>query len=392
MKLTMEPIRLKLARATAFFADKKRQWMLNIVIIVLVNLVGAGLYFRIDLTRNSAYSLSKISKKVVASLEEPLTVKVFFSNDLPAPYNSVARYLADLLEEYAQYGGKNFRYEFIDMEKQKEAAADFGVQPVQVRELKNDRVSTRSAYMGIAIVHGDLIESVDFIAGPENNETSGIEYKITTTIQKMNGKIDQLLKLDKPIRVTLYASGGMPIQGMQNAADTIEGIVQKASSRNYGKLEFNYVNPDREKNALGMADVYGIPKLAWPAFTSADGRRVPAGEGMIGMVVECGEKFEVIQLLSRTLFGQYSVAGLDNLDDRISTAIDNLVSINPRIGYITGHGERDLANQRDGASTFHEAAGDMYEFKTIDLTKEDIPSDIQTIIINGPRKIGRAHV
>lgn len=385
MKLTMEPIRLKLARATAFFADKKRQWMLNIVIIVLVNLVGAGLYFRIDLTRNSAYSLSKISKKVVASLEEPLTVKVFFSNDLPAPYNSVARYLADLLEEYAQYGGKNFRYEFIDMEKQKEAAADFGVQPVQVRELKNDRVSTRSAYMGIAIVHGDLIESVDFIAGPENNETSGIEYKITTTIQKMNGKIDQLLKLDKPIRVTLYASGGMPIQGMQNAADTIEGIVKKANSRNYGKLEFNYVNPDREKNALGMADVYGIPKLAWPAFTSADGRRVPAGEGMIGMVVECGEKFEVIQLLSRTLFGQYSVAGLDNLDDRISTAIDNLVSINPRIGYITGHGERDLANQRDGASTFHEAAGDMYEFKTIDLTKEDIPSDIQTIIINGPR-------
>jgi len=36
------------------------------------------LYFRLDLTRNNAYSLSKISARVVSSLEEPLTVKVFF--------------------------------------------------------------------------------------------------------------------------------------------------------------------------------------------------------------------------------------------------------------------------------------------------------------------------
>ncbi|HDP80053.1 MAG TPA: hypothetical protein ENN21_04330 [Spirochaetes bacterium] len=373
-------IKTSIAGALERGLDRKNQWLFNIIIIVLVNLVGLFLYFRVDLTRNNAYSLSKISKNTVKALESPLSVKVFFSSDLPAPYNSVYRYIADLMEEYAQYGGRKFRYEFIDVEKHKEMATDFGVHPVQVREIKNDRVSTRNAYMGLAMVHGDLIETVNSITEPQ-----GVEYRVTTLIQKMTGKVDALQRLDRPIGVTLYASGSLPIQGMQDLHTRVETIVNRTARRNYDRLRFNHVNPDSEKRAMDLADMYGIPKLKWPAFTTMDGRRVNPGEGMIGIVVSHKDRFETLQILSRTILGQYTVAGLETLEERINGAVDNLISINPQIGYLTGHGERDLNDGREGAGALRELVGDMYELKPVDLTKEEIPSNLRTIIVNGPR-------
>lgn len=361
-------------------ADERHQWVLSIVIIVLVNLVGLFLYFRLDLTANNAYSLSPVSTKIVSSLEEPLTIKVFFSKDLPAPYNAVSRYLSDLLEEYSQRANRNFRYEFVDVEKSRDAAADFGVHPVQIREIKNDRVSARNAYMGLAVVHGDLIETIPSITEPD-----GIEYRITTLMQKMNGKIDSLLRLDRPVTVTLYASSNLPISGMQNLTEKVRAVVQKANTRNYNRLEFRHIDPGADRATLDLAETYGLPRLKWSAFTGPDGRAVAPGEGMLGMVLEYDGRFEAVQILARTIFGQYAVGGLEDLESRINTALDNLISINPAVGYITGHGERDIHNQRDGAATLRDLLSDMYDLKSIDLTKEEIPADIGTIIVNGPR-------
>nr|HPJ08259.1 Gldg family protein [Deltaproteobacteria bacterium] len=74
-----------------------------LVVVVLVNLVAATLFFRLDLTSNKVYSLSKVSREVVGTLKEPLTINVFFTRNLPAPYNSVEQYLRDILAEYALY-------------------------------------------------------------------------------------------------------------------------------------------------------------------------------------------------------------------------------------------------------------------------------------------------
>ncbi len=362
------------------FSSKEYNYVLYIVIIILLNIVIATMNFRVDLTSNNVYSLSNVSKEVVSTLEEPLIVKVFFSEDLPAPYNGVSRYLSDLLEEYDQAGNRNFRYEFIDMEKNKDVASDYGIYPVQIRELQNDQVKFRNAYMGVAMVHGDLIEKIDSLTEPE-----GLEYRLTTLMKKMNGKIDALVKLKEPIHVTLYSSSNMPIQGMQKVKEQVYQEVQKCDLRNYNKLEFRYVDTAQDRKALDMADVYGIPMLEWQRSTAMDGSSIPAGKGMLGIVVEYRDRFETVQILSRSITGQYAVGNLEGLEDRINGAVDNLISVNHRIGYITGQGEKDLKNERNGAKQLREMLSDMYELVEIDLSRGDIPQDISTIIINGPR-------
>lgn len=357
-------------------------YILYAVIIILINLVGLTLYFRLDLTKNSVYSLSPISKEVVSSLEEPLTIKIFFSDDLPAPYNAVYRYLQDLMVEYDSAGNKYFSYEFINVEKQKDAAGDFGIYPVQIREIKNDQVKFRNAYMGLAVIHGDLIEKIDSITEPE-----GLEYRITTLIKKMNGKIDSLLKLKYPITVTLYASSNLPIPGMQNLNERVYAEVQKCNIRNYNKIQYRYIDPLQNPQGNALAQMYGLPMLRWPRFTTMEGRVVDPGEGIVGIVVEYNNKFETVQILTRSIFGQYAIGDLARLEDTLNAAIDNLISINPKVGYIVGHGERDINDEQNGAAQFRKMIGDMYDLVTIDITKDDIPNDIVTIIINGPRSM-----
>ncbi|MGB4001179.1 MAG: Gldg family protein, partial [Desulfomonilia bacterium] len=85
-----------------------------LILLVLLNVAGLTLYLRADLTKNRVYSLSKVSREVVATLKEPLTINVFFTKNLPAPYNTVERYLRDLLEEYSLSGNRYFNYRFYD--------------------------------------------------------------------------------------------------------------------------------------------------------------------------------------------------------------------------------------------------------------------------------------
>ena len=352
------------------------------IIIVLINLVGLTLYVRLDLTKNSVYSLSPISKAVVSTLEEPLTVKIFFNKDLPAPYNTVYRYLQDLMVEYDNAGNRYFHYEFIDVEKQKDAAGDFGIYPVQIREIRNDQVKFRNAYMGLAIIHGDIIEKIDSITEPE-----GLEYRVTTLIKKMNGKIDALLKIKDPITVTLYASSNLPIPGMQNLNEQVYAQVQKCNIRNYNKIQYRFVDPVNNQQSLTIAQMYGLPTLKWPQFTTMEGRAIPSGQGMVGIVVEHNNKFETVQILTRSIFGQYAIGDLSRLEDMLNSAVDNLISVNPKVCYITGHGEKDINDEQNGAAQFRKMISDMYDLVTIDITKDEIPDDVITIIINGPRSM-----
>jgi len=86
-----------------------------LLIVSLVNIAGITLFVRADLTSDKIYSLSTASKKTVSALNEPLTINVFFTQNLPAPHNNTERYLHDLLEEYSIHSNKYFNYRFYDV-------------------------------------------------------------------------------------------------------------------------------------------------------------------------------------------------------------------------------------------------------------------------------------
>ena len=124
-----------------WITSPKSDFILLIILLVLLNLVGANAFFRLDLTSPKSYSLSQSSKELVKNLEEPLSVKVFFSENLPSPYNTVEQYLKDILVEYKGSANKNFSYEFFDMSKaeNEELASSYRIRQKQFMDYKRKR-------------------------------------------------------------------------------------------------------------------------------------------------------------------------------------------------------------------------------------------------------------
>ena len=154
-----------------------------LVVVILINLISRNWFLRFDLTDNKMYSLSSSSKSVVKKIDDIFTTKVYFSDDLPAQYANNKRYLQDILEEYTAYSSGNLRFEFYspdDDEKLAEDAQKYGIQPVQLQVIENDKVEIKKVYMGLVLLYEDQREVIPVI-----QTSTGLEYDITTKIKSM---------------------------------------------------------------------------------------------------------------------------------------------------------------------------------------------------------------
>ena len=145
---------------------------LFLVALVLLNLVASKAFFRLDITQPRSYSLSQSSIQSVQHLEEPLSVKVFFSKNLQAPYSSVEQYVKDILVEYKNKASSNFSYEYFDVEKpeNQKLAKSYGLNQIQIREIKNNEVGFKNVFMGIVLTYADQIELLDAIESSDGLE------------------------------------------------------------------------------------------------------------------------------------------------------------------------------------------------------------------------------
>lgn len=151
--------------------------------LVFLNLIGTRLFGRIDLTQNKVYTLSDVTKDILRNLDEPLTVKAYFTRDLPAPYNNTARFVEDQLAEMKAYGHGKFRFELVDpadQEKLKAEAEKFRLEPVQVNEMKADKVEYKLAYLGMVFLYQDKQEVIPTIQSLDN-----LEYEIVNKIRRV---------------------------------------------------------------------------------------------------------------------------------------------------------------------------------------------------------------
>ena len=151
-------------------------------ILVLLNIVSVRLFGRLDLTKNNLFTLSDASKNLVKGLDDRLTVKAYFTEDVPAPYNNIRRTVLDQLNEYKAYSKGNLQFEFIDPsgEKGEQEAQQQGIQPVQVQVIDNEQLQVKKAYMGVVLMFEDKKEVI-----PVLQNTSTLEYDLSSTIKRL---------------------------------------------------------------------------------------------------------------------------------------------------------------------------------------------------------------
>ncbi len=153
-------------------------------ILVVINYFGVRMFTRFDMTEGKEYSISPATKKILKKLDDIITVKVFFSENLPPHVSKTVTDVKDILSEYSAYAGKNLRISWEDPAKSEEAqnlARSLGIPEVQLQTFEKDKVQAIKAYMGIGILYADKKESIPVVQNLQN-----LEYDLTMAIMKVS--------------------------------------------------------------------------------------------------------------------------------------------------------------------------------------------------------------
>ena len=157
---------------------------------------------RIDLTEGKLYTLSQGSRNIVASLEDPITLRFYFSDKATAniPFvRSYANRVRELLQEYALASKGKLRLEVIDPEPFSEAeerAVSAGIQGVPISRSEN-------IYFGLEGVDStDAQKTIPFF---NQQKEEFLEYDVSTLIHN----------LANPKKKKLALLSALPLEGKQ---------------------------------------------------------------------------------------------------------------------------------------------------------------------------------
>ena len=368
--------------------DRIITFILVLIIIILVNLIINQFNPALDLTRDKVYSLSRESKTLIRNIKEPMSVKFFVTPNLPPPFSTYEKYVRDIFEGYKS---QNISFEIVDASKNQSLANQYGINSRQISVLERDQAQSRIAYMGLAFLYGDSIETLPFI-----ESTEGLEYNIDTAIKKLIDKNDKLRRLENNLNVYYIASPEiyelLPLGAATSVPDSIMQAVNEANQNLMNKVVFNNLDMSSDnEEAEEILNRLNIKKLEWEDIKDESGNLIAkAGSGYFSLILENGDNIKELSTAS-ILYGDFAAVKNDILKN-----IDGMLGIKANIGYITGHREPDYVdipqefggNPNDRYNSFTEyleEIGANHNFEIIDTTTENIPSFIDALIIAGSR-------
>ncbi len=179
--------------------------LLTIAIIGVVNYLVGGLgfgNFRVDVTQDGLYTLSKGTKNILdrISPDKPVIIRYYVSTDervMPPVLTTYSRNVQDLLFEFQKASNDNVILEKLnpnpDTDDEDKARED-QIQGMQVNA-EGDNI-----YLGLAIQSGTQREVIPFL---NPNEETKLEYDVARAINKV-------ISTKKPV---IGVMSSMPVQG-----------------------------------------------------------------------------------------------------------------------------------------------------------------------------------
>ncbi|HUI93957.1 MAG TPA: Gldg family protein [Chitinivibrionales bacterium] len=154
--------------------------------LAVINYLSTKVFVRADLTEKKMYSISPASKKILKKLDDIVSVKVFFSKNLPVNVRTLESDVRDMLSEYKAYAGRNLHITYEDptkSEEEKRKVTQMGIPELQMQTIEKDKEQVVNCFMGIAVLYGDKKEVMPVVQNLTN-----LEYDLTEAIQKVSRK------------------------------------------------------------------------------------------------------------------------------------------------------------------------------------------------------------
>ena len=161
--------------------------LLSAAVILLLFLLSGRLWFRLDLTKNKAYTISEVSKNLYREIADQVTVTYFVSERLSRAHPMPGE-IGDLLREYAAHSRGKIRYIQKDPSKAEVSSGleELGIASQQIQLVEKNEVTVATVYSGILIEYLDKTSVIPVVFSLDT-----LEYDISSRIRAMVRDIER---------------------------------------------------------------------------------------------------------------------------------------------------------------------------------------------------------
>ena len=188
--------------------------VLVLFILIFVNIIFSRVNLRWDSTDDKLYSLSEGTRKILSSLEQDVSLKVFYTKDsvnTPVHIKTYSQRLLDFLSEYEYYSRGKVSVEVYDVETdsdEEDWARSYGIEPVNLP-------SGERIYFGLVAMAADQEETIKMI---DPSRETQLEYDMTRIISKVQSPEKQKLGIISSLQIF----GTPPAFNMQSPSRGME--------------------------------------------------------------------------------------------------------------------------------------------------------------------------
>ncbi|MBD3237145.1 MAG: hypothetical protein GF330_10600 [Candidatus Eisenbacteria bacterium] len=158
--------------------------LLVAAILVLINVIATSRFVRLDLTEQKEFTISDATKEILGDLQDLVTITVYMSEDLPPQLSTLRRQIADILDEYRNYGRGHVQIDFVDPASDpaiEQRLRTLGIPQITAQTLERDQFQALNIYLGMHISYLDQQEVI-----PVVQDTYTLEYDLTSRILKVS--------------------------------------------------------------------------------------------------------------------------------------------------------------------------------------------------------------
>lgn len=173
-----------------FSSQQRNNFIITTLIVlgifVVANILSYRFFHRFDLTSEKEFSVSESTKKILKGLDDIITVRAYFSRELPAELLLLRQEVNDVFDEYRNYSRGKLKFEFIDpatSDEKKQEALGLGIPQIQFNVREKDKFEMRNGFLGVVIMYEDRKEAIPVI-----QNTGNLEYELTSSIKKVLNK------------------------------------------------------------------------------------------------------------------------------------------------------------------------------------------------------------
>ena len=262
------------------------QWAIGLTIanfLIANGWLNTITWARADITEGQQYSLSEATENQLASLQEPLLIRGYFSAKTHPLLAPLVPQLEDLIKEYAITSNGRVSVDFIDptqdREAEEEAATRFGIKPVPFQTADRYQSAVVSSYFDLVISYGDQFETLGFrdlieVKSETEQDIDVVlknpEYAITRAIRKVAGSYQaganpfDMLAHNVTFNGYMSPNDQLP-ESLQSLRADLQLLLDEWKQQAGDKLTINFADPDADKGTLAneLEQNYGFsPQIA----------------------------------------------------------------------------------------------------------------------------------